>query len=845
MRLSVWGVLLAIASLLGTGVAQAQVAAGPSLTTSASPGMAAAGTAVTITVAAAQALSAPPTVTVGGTCVASSAVSMAFQGFAPVYAGSYVVPGGTGDCAASISVSGTGTAGNALVDTTASIGVDRTPPGPTSATISGATLSASGWYTTSPSISLASTDATSGVAATYYQLVPHLASAPTSALPGAWTAYSTAFSPPDGDADLYAFSVDKAGNVESPVNLRELKVDTVAPRLTTTISQASAAAGANVTLLISSSDPLPAAPSATSYTGTYTVPAGTTDCPASVAVTGTDLAGNASTGGSASFGIARAMQTQKIDPALLQQMAANPGATLPVIVEMGHAATPFPAQPNVQLAQRAVGLLQQHGTPVAALPLIDAAAGWASATQIQAISLDPGVVFVHEDSTVTPRQAATTTTTTTTTTTATTTAAISATQLASAYPRAVRADSVWAQGGSGSGVTVAVLDSGIAPDADLTQPSNRILAAVNFADPLNPQSPDPGGHGTHVAGVIAGNGNRSAGQFIGIAPSANLVDVRVLDSNGNGRISSLIRGIDWVLAHSAQYHIRVINLSVGAPARLAYRADPLAAAVEIAWDRGLVVVTAAGNNGAAPGAIDRPGNDPYVVTVGATDDQGTAQVTDDTAATFSSQGTPTGSTLKPEVVAPGRRIVSIRVPGSALDTLNPTRVVTAANGSTYLRMSGTSASAAVVSGSVALLLERQPSLSPNQVKAILTGTTQTYGAGLTHGLIDAFASVTSPSRGFANQGLHPADAFSRTLYPILYGQPLISSDPRFQGIIWDSVIWDGIIWDGIIWDGIIWDGIIWDSLPWSTLGWDTTPWDNAAWNRPGWDSSAWGTLPPD
>ena len=162
------------------------------------------------------------------------------------------------------------------------------------------------------------------------------------------------------------------------------------------------------------------------------------------------------------------------------------------------------------------------------------------------------------------------------------------------------------------------------------------------------------------------------------------------------------------------------------------------------------------------------------------------------------------------------------MPGSLLDTLNPTHVVSAANGSIYLRMSGTSASAAVVSGSVALLLERQPSLSPNQVKAILTGTTQTYGAGLTHGLIDAFASVTSPSRGFANQGLHPADAFSRTLYPILYGQPLISSDPRFQGIIWDGVIWSGIIWDGIIWDG----------LPWSTLVWGTTPWDTAAWNRP-------------
>src|SRR5207248_2334507 len=180
------------------------------------------------------------------------------------------------------------------------------------------------------------------------------------------------------------------------------------------------------------------------------------------------------------------------------------------------------------------------------------------------------------------------------------------------YPREVNADQLWSQGTTGRGVTVAVLDSGVAADPDLVTPSSRILASVNFADQRS--TADPGGHGTHVAGIIAGNGTRSAGEFVGVAPEANIVDVRVLSSTGSGRISSVVAGIEWVLAHRVTYNIRVINLSFGAPTPTSYRTDPMSAAVEIAWRRGLVVVAAAGNSGPGRDTVASPGIDPYVIT---------------------------------------------------------------------------------------------------------------------------------------------------------------------------------------------------------------------------------------
>src|SRR3989442_1488303 len=553
----------------------------------------------------------------------------------------------------------------------------------------------------------------------------------------------------------------------------------------------------------------------------------------------------------------------KIDPALRALMQADPLALLPVIVEMQQPLPPFVGAPNVDRALAALDLLRVYGIPVAALSLIDAAAGFANAAGISAMSLVPTVAFIHHDATVGPRRSAEPP------------VAAPPDQFSEVYPRVVKAHRVWQQGIAGRGVTVAILDSGVAADADLIEPANRILASVNFADER--LTSDPGGHGTHIAGIVAGNGTRSGGEFVGIAPQANVVDVRVLGRTGSGRISSVIRGIEWVLAHRIAYNIRVINLSFGAPAKLPYRADPMSAAVEIAWRRGLVVVAASGNGGPQRDSVLTPGIDPYVITVGETDDRGTIGRGDDMLAWFSAWGSP-DSNAKPDLVAPGRRIGSIRVPGSALDTLFPERVVVAQNGATYFRLTGTSMATPVVSGTTALLLAGRPNLTPDQVKALLVGTTQPYGEDSGQvlpdpiadgsGLLDANAAAlavpcdAAPNPvllgGFlvgtlfsptpvacANRGLRPADGFSPALYPVLFGSPLQWQDPLFGGIFWSLLTWDTLVWNSVAWDNFAWDSVVWDSVAWDSVAWDSVAGDSIAWDSIAWDSVAWDSFTLD
>ncbi len=340
----------------------------------------------------------------------------------------------------------------------------------------------------------------------------------------------------------------------------------------------------------------------------------------------------------------------------------------------------------------------------------------------------------------------------------------------------------------------------------------------------------------------------------------------------------MIRGIEWVLAHRAAYNIRVINLSFGAPARLPYRLDPMSAAVEIAWRRGLVVVAASGNGGPQRDTVVTPGIDPYVITVGATDDRGTLGRGDDMLAWFSAWGS-ADSNAKPDLVAPGRRIVSLRVPGSALDTLFPERVVVAQNGATYFRLTGTSMATAVVSGAAALLLAGRPNLTPDQVKALLVGTTQPYGEDSGQvlpdpiadgsGLLDANAATLAVpcdaapdpgllSGGFlvgmlfnptpvacANRGLRPADGFARALYPVLFGSPLQWQDPLFGGIFWSLLTWDTLVWNSVAWDNFAWDSVAWDSVAWDSIAWDSVAWDSIAWDSIAWDSIAWDAFTLD
>ena len=240
------------------------------------------------------------------------------------------------------------------------------------------------------------------------------------------------------------------------------------------------------------------------------------------------------------------------------------------------------------------------------------------------------------------------------------------------------------------------------------------------------------------------------------------------------------------------------------------------------------------------------------------------------------------SNAKPDLVAPGRRIVSIRVPGSALDTLFPERVVVAQNGSTYFRLTGTSMATAVASGAAALLLARRPDLTPDQVKALLVGTTQPYGqqsgqvlpdptAGGS-GLLDAYAAMTAALRtaststsvsgllggglltgtlqtwaplACANRGLRPADGFARTLFPVLYGSPLYWKDPTLGGINWQTLTWDSVAWDSVAWDNFAWDSVVWDSVAWDSIAWDSVAWDSVAWDSVAWDSIAWDSFTLD
>ncbi len=527
----------------------------------------------------------------------------------------------------------------------------------------------------------------------------------------------------------------------------------------------------------------------------------------------------------------------KISPALLVKMAANALARQPIILEMEHAAAPFSGSVNVQRTQAALALLGQFGTAVGGLAIIDAAAGFANAAGIQALAAVPGVAYVHEDASVASRRLHTGTP-----------PPWAPGRLASLYPQITQAYQVWAQG-QGAGITVAVLDSGVANDADL---NGRIVASANFADPYPDASKDPGGHGTHIAGIIASNGQSTAGEYVGMAPAAKIADVRVLTEDGGGRISSVVRGVEWVLGHRTQYNIRVMNLSFGAPPppSNSYVTDPLSAAIEIAVRRGVVAIVAAGNTGPNSGTVESPGIDPLAITVGALDDQGTLSLADDVLAWFSAWGTSAGGGAKPDVIAPGRKLYSLRVPGSKIDTLYPEHVGYASNGTSMTRLTGTSQATGVVSGAAALVLGHLPELKPSQLKSIVTMTAVGYGgvgalpdpSADGRGLLNAQAAFQSGVPSGGSTGWRPSDAVARALYPALYGQPLVWRDPTYLGIAWNTLNWATLSWDNIAWDNIAWDNIAWDNIAWDNIAWDQTAWDNIAWDNIAWDNIAWDNI---
>ena len=294
-------------------------------------------------------------------------------------------------------------------------------------------------------------------------------------------------------------------------------------------------------------------------------------------------------------------------------------------------------------------------------------------------------------------------------------------------------------GVDGQGIGIAVVDSGIAPHSAL---ANRVVANVSFVTG-DPEMTDGFGHGTHVAGIIAGSPAAASGVTTeyagGVAPRAKLINVRVLGADGSGFTSDVIDGIEWVIANRARYNIRVINLSLGHPVTESCSTDPLCDVVNRAVQAGIVVVVAAGNAGQAPdgrailGGISSPGNSPYAITVGALNTWGTVDRSDDTVATFSSRGpSEYDLTVKPDVAAPGVAVLSLQADGAFLPAMYPSIHVAGSGDNGYMYLSGTSLAAPMVSGGVALLLQGSPNLTPAQVKfALQNGATAMTDEGLT------------------------------------------------------------------------------------------------------------------
>jgi serine protease AprX len=470
--------------------------------------------------------------------------------------------------------------------------------------------------------------------------------------------------------------------------------------------------------------------------------------------------------------------------------------------------------------------------------------------------------------------------------------------------RLTGAQGLWKSGITGAGVDVAVVDSGVAPVPALSNAGKVVVGPdLSFeSQDADLRYLDTYGHGTHMAGIIAGrevakaSGGQYAadtGNFYGMAPDARLVEVKVADHDGAVDVSQVIAAVDWVVQNKASngLNIRVLNLSFGTMSPQSEQIDPLSWAAEVAWKNGIVVVASAGNEGATTPGIANPAYNPFVLAIGAADTRGTDSTSDDTVPGFSAKQGGNWGGRGIDVVAPGVGIVAPAVPGSALITSYPGAVV----GNSFLRGSGTSQAAAVVSGGAALLLQQRPSLTPDDVKQALKATARVLPGQATtaqgSGEINlAAASTFTPSNsaqtwqaGVGTGSLESArNGFNLTMdgirlsgeLDIFGGQwnaPAMASATMNRsawsangffnntqwnaglfaadtvtvaGKTWSGKTWTGKTWTGKTWSGKTWTGKTWSAAVWSGAGWSSASWPstatNGAWAGQRWSASSWG-----
>jgi serine protease AprX len=486
-----------------------------------------------------------------------------------------------------------------------------------------------------------------------------------------------------------------------------------------------------------------------------------------------------------------------------------------------------PGSDAAERAVRAVG-----GTVGRPLPLVGGRAARVPAHAVAALRRDPSVRGLWPDAALRPRDDD------------------ALDNDLSAYD-ARPADPAWRQavrlgtagGDAGAGVRVAVIDTGVARTPVLEA---NVVARVDLSPDADGQ--DRYGHGSHMAGLVAGP--------TGAAPRAGVVAVKVADWNGAVDVSTVIAALQWVVTHRHRYAIRVVNLSYGTDSTQPAAIDPLDLAVERAWDAGLLVVVAAGNNGAnGDGSIEKPGDDPLVLTVGAADTMGTADPADDEVAPFSARGPTPDDVAKPDLVAPGVSLVSARAPGSTVDNLRPAARV----GPNRFKGTGTSQATAVVSGIAARMFAAAPGLTPDQAKAALIATADPAlagrpGAGA--GLVDAAAAVEAVAGGaFAglwqdwprSTGLGSIDASrgGQRVYADVTGDGVpenVSGEIDVLGAPWDPAAFASTAWTADTWAASPWSALTAVGEGWQAASRPVATWTGAAWEIDTWTAKRWSDL---
>jgi serine protease AprX len=423
---------------------------------------------------------------------------------------------------------------------------------------------------------------------------------------------------------------------------------------------------------------------------------------------------------------------------------------------------------------------------------------------------------------------------------------------------------------------VALIDTGVAP-VDGLAVSGKVVNGPDLSFDSQDGATryvDGHGHGTHMAGIIAGRANAAdpsayaddATHFLGMAPDARIVNVKVGDGDGATDVSQVIAAIDWVVQHRNDngLNIRVLNLAYGSDSSQPYEVDPLAFAAEQAVRAGIVVVAAAGNAGfSKAGTLANPASDPFTLAVGAADANGTPSLKDDEVASFSSVGSTSSGGMKdrsPDIVAPGAHVISLRAPGSYADRNHPEGYVNTA----LFRGSGTSQAAAVVSGAAALILQQRPTITPDQLKKLLMdsatdikgesrasqGNGELNLAGALGRKTSTWSVPSPPSTGLGSLEQSRGSLHVQNYGDVLQGEKDIFGKAfnsammailEATGSSWSGGIWNGSSWSGSSWSGSSWSGSSWSASSWSGSSWSGSSWSGSSWSSSSWSGSSWSS----